>query len=87
MELKEFTELINEFVTDNFRVESRDENAEIEIDDYKGSYNKTIIELFKQMGFFSTCFLERCLSSFLNKKITKEQLEQQYKNYTDMRDM
>ena len=47
--LEEFKELIEDFVFNNFRVRSRDENAVIIIDDFKGSYDKSIKELFEEL--------------------------------------
>lgn len=48
--LQDFKEIIGEFVSDNFRVRSRDENAEIVVDDYKGSYDKSIKKLKERLG-------------------------------------
>ena len=54
MEVKEFEELIGEFVGDNFMIEGlcngcSDNCPEILPDDYKGSYDKAIKELYMKM--------------------------------------
>lgn len=96
MEIKEFKEIIEAFVSENFRCDGckfcAEQGIDVIPDDWKplgskeeSNYDKALIELYKKMGFYSTCFLENLLSDFLNKKITEKGLRQKYQSYCDIR--
>lgn len=113
MELTEFGELIGDFVSNNHRVIGISEGMEAEIiaDDYNGSYEMALKELFSNLGikrevprisdideyinrvpkenvvFDRTAFMERALEDFFSGKITINELQQQFKKYSDLRDV
>lgn len=48
-EFEIFKGIIQGFVEDNFKAKSRDENAEIIPDDYKGSYEQALKRLWEDL--------------------------------------
>jgi len=56
MDKDEFVDLITDFVDDNYTIENVGEDAYIERDDYRGSYDIAIEELAKKLGLWRVLF-------------------------------
>jgi hypothetical protein len=56
MNKEEFIDILDNFVKDNYTVQYGTEDSYIEQDDWRGSFDKAIIELAKKLGIWKIAF-------------------------------